>query len=295
MTGVHFHHHPALRRPALLAAFEGWNDAGEAATSALSAIGDAADAAVFAEIDAEDFIDYQVTRPVVRMGDDGARRLEWPQLRLSWAALPDAERDIVLLQGPEPNLRWPSFTTDVTRLAFDLGVGLVITVGALQVDVPHTRPVPVTGTATDAELGARLTLRRSGYEGPTGITGVLHAAAVGAGLDAVSLWAGVPHYLAATTYLPGAKALADRAQRLFGSALDLDELGEDADQQRAEIDDLVSDDGDLAEYVAELEARVDEQSREEASGHIGELPAPDVSGDELAAAFERYLRNRGDR
>jgi proteasome assembly chaperone (PAC2) family protein len=216
MVDVRRSDRPDLDRPALIAAFEGWNDAGQAASTAVGVLSREVDAASFAEIDAEEFVDYQVTRPLIRTDDDGGRRVDWPELRLSWASLPGAERDVVLLQGPEPNLRWRTFTRTVTELAEELGVGLVVTVGALQVDAPHSRPVPVTGTATDAELGARLTLRRSGYEGPTGITGVLHAAAVDTGFDAVSLWAGVPHYLAATTYLPGAHALAERAGRLLG-------------------------------------------------------------------------------
>lgn len=295
MDLLQLHHRPALRRPALIAAFEGWNDAGESATGAAQILAREAGAERFADVDAEAFFDYQVTRPMIRATDDGHRRIDWPANSFAWASLPDAERDVVVLDGPEPNLRWQAFTQTVIDLARDLDVGLLLTLGALQVDAPHTRAVPITGSATDADLGARVVLRRSAYEGPTGITGVLHQAAASAGLSAVSLWAGVPHYLAGTTYLPGAHALAERAARLVGAGVDLERLGRDATQQREEIDDLVSDDQDLSEYVAELESRVDAESRDEAVGEPRELPPPDVSGDELAAEFERYLRERRDR
>jgi proteasome assembly chaperone (PAC2) family protein len=274
---------PVLRRPILLAAFQGWNDAGEAATGAIEVLAKELDAEPFAEIDPEEFFDFQVARPSVRLTDGGARVLEWPENRFSWARLPGMERDVVLLSGTEPNLRWRTFTRGVLGLARELGVDTVVTLGALQVDVPHTRPVPVTGSATDEAVATALGLRRSRYEGPTGITGVLGHLATATGLRAMSMWAGVPHYLSGATYLAGALALAERVTRLLEIDLPLGDLARDAGKQREEIAELVADDDDLAEYVSELEERAD------SGGGLADGP---VSGDELAAEVERYLRDR---
>lgn len=277
---------PMLRRPVLIAAFQGWNDAGEAASGAAEVLAAETDAEGFAEIDPEDFFDFQATRPVVRNAGEGGRRIEWPGNLFSWSAVPGIERDLVVLQGTEPNLRWRTFTAAVTHLAQDLGVELVVTLGALQVDAAHTRPVPVTGTTTDLVLGAQLGLRPTRYEGPTGITGVLHHTCTEAGLQSTSLWAGVPHYLAGATYLAGTLALAERVVELLGAEVSLDSLAADAATQRDELSELVAEDNDLSEYVTDLEARMDAAP--------DELPEPSVSGDELAADFERYLRDRDD-
>lgn len=276
---------PTLRRPVLLAAFRGWNDAGEAASGAMEVLASELDAAPFAEVDAEDYFDFQVARPTVRMTDAGARAIDWPVNRFSWATLPGAHRDVVLLDGTEPNLRWRRFTTGVVDLARQLGVETLVTLGALQVDVPHTRAVPITGVATDEEVAGRLGLRRSRYEGPTGITGVLNHTASAAGLRAMSLWAGIPHYLAGTAYHPGSLALAERIVALLEVELPLDGLARQAVEQREEIGQLVADDEDLAEYVGELESRSDEE------GDPHGLPGAPVDGDELAAEVERYLRD----
>jgi len=280
---------PTLRRPVLIAAFKGWNDAGEAASGAAAVMSEVLGATPFADIDPEEFFDFQATRPTVRLVDGGHRTVDWPSNRFSWAELPGADRHVVLLEGTEPNLRWRRFTTAVVELATDLGVELVITLGALQVDVPHSRPVPVTGSTSDPALAQRLGLRRSLYEGPTGITGVLHAACADAGHESVSFWAGVPHYLAGTPYLAGALALAERVVDLLGADVPLDDLARDAAAQRDDIAELVAEDDDLAEYVGELERRDDLEVDD-----AGELPATPVSGDELAAEFERYLRDRGE-
>jgi proteasome assembly chaperone (PAC2) family protein len=281
---------PALRRPVLVAAFEGWNDAGEAATGAADAVRRATQATEFASIDSEEFFDFQATRPIVRLAEGGARELEWPSNEFAWARLPGADRDVVILTGTEPNLRWRTFTDGVVELARELGVELVVTLGALQVDSPHTRPVPVTGSASDRRLIERFSLRRSTYEGPTGITGVLHHVCAEAGLDAVSLWAGIPHYLAATVYLAGALALVDRFTRLLGADIALDDLARDAAEQRDDVAAFVAEDEDLAEYVTELERRYVEDQEVT----LEQLPAPTVTGDELAAELERFLRDRGD-
>lgn len=277
---------PALRRPVLLAAFQGWNDAGEAASGAVETLASAVGAEAFAEVDPEEFFDFQATRPFVRNDGDSGRRIDWPGNLFSWASLQGGDRDLIVLQGTEPNLRWRTFTEAVVHLARDLGVELIVTLGALQVDAPHTRTVPVTGSTTDIVLGAHLGLRTSRYEGPTGITGVLHQAATDAGLQSTSLWAGVPHYLAGTSYLPGSLALAERVVKLLDVQLPLDDLAKEAAGQREELSELVEEDADLADYVADLERRMDESP--------DELPAPSVSGDELAADFERYLRDRDE-
>jgi proteasome assembly chaperone (PAC2) family protein len=275
---------PALRRPVLLAAFAGWNDAGEAATGAAGYLARRLGAEPFADISSEEFFDFQVNRPTVRTAEDGRRVLDWPRNRFSWARVPGSPHDVVLLERTEPNLRWQAFAAAAVGVAQELDVELVVTMGALQVDVPHTRPVPVTGSASTPALAERLGLRTSTYEGPTGITGVLHHACTTAGLDAMSLWAGVPHYLAATPYLAGALALLRRIGRLLGADLPLAELAEDAEAQATDIAAIVAEDDDLVEYVAELEERTAEDP--------GELPAPLVSGDEIAEELERYLRDR---
>jgi proteasome assembly chaperone (PAC2) family protein len=279
---------PMLRRPLLLAAFQGWNDAGEAASGAVDVLSRELRAEPFAEIDPEEFFDFQVTRPTVRMAEGGARTLEWPENRFSWATLPGRGRHVVLLAGTEPNLRWRTFGRGIISMAKDLGVDTLVTLGALQVDVPHTRPVPVTGMATDEAVATRLGLRRSRYEGPTGITGVLNQMATGSGMRAMSMWAGVPHYLSGATYLAGALALAERVTRLLDVDLPLGSLARDAVAQRDEIAELVADDDDLAEYVNELEERTDGDG----GGGLDGLPGDALDADELAAEVERYLRDR---
>lgn len=277
-------HPPALRRPILLAAFHGWNDAGEAATGAIEVLSRELEAKPFAEVDPEEFFDFQVARPTVHLREGGERALDWPLNRFSWAKLPGERRDVVLLDGTEPNLRWRTFTGGILDLASGLGIQTVVTLGALQVDVPHTRPVPVSGSATDDTAAALLGLRRSRYEGPTGITGLLNHLATTSGLQAMSLWAGVPHYLSGTTYLAGALALVERVTRLLELDVPLGQLAQDAVAQRDEIAELVADDDDLAEYVSELEERADRSS--------GTLPGEGVSADEIAAEVERFLRDR---
>ena len=280
---IHVQDPPALHEPVLVAAFAGWNDAGEAATGALESLHNELDATLFAELDPEEFFDFQVNRPHVHTGEAGVRQLEWPTNRLSWAPLPDG-RHVVLLQGTEPSLRWRSFVDGVLDLAGGLGIRRVVTLGALQVDVPHTRPVPITAAAADPALAKRVGLRRSSYEGPTGITGVLSHMAHRRGLESASVWAGVPHYLAGASYLSGALALAERVTELLDVELSLAGLAREAVVQRDEIAELVADDDDLAEYVSELEERNDDVHLEEAE--------PEVDPGALADEVERFLRDR---
>lgn len=281
---------PPLRRPVLVAAFQGWNDAGEAASGAVDALRRATGGKTFADVDAEEFFDFQAVRPTVRILRGGSREVRWPENRFSWSHLPGTGRDLVVLSGTEPNLRWKAFNTGIVDLAASLGVELVVTLGALQVDLPHTRPVPVTGSASDPDLIKRFALRRSTYEGPTGITGVLHHACAAAGLPSISLWAGVPHYLAAASYLTATLTLAERVVGLLGADIHLDRLAREAAAQRDDIAEYVAEDEDLAEYVAELEQR--HHDEEELS--VEDLPATHITGDELAAELERFLRDRGD-
>lgn len=275
---------PSLRRPVLVAAFEGWNDAGDCASQALGRFHNALDGRQLAVVDPEPFFDFQLVRPTVSNTADGSRRVIWPETRLSTVTLQAAEHDLVLLRGPEPNFRWRSFTDELLELAAKLGVGMVVTTGALQVDVPHTRPVPVTATSPDPGLAAALGLSRSTYEGPTGITGVLHAAAAAAGFQAVSVWAGVPHYLAAAAYLPGVLALMQRLAALLGVQLSLDGLARDAHSQTEDIAELLADDEELAAYVHELEQRLPVTS-DDVAPHL-------MTGEQLAAEVERFLRDR---
>jgi proteasome assembly chaperone (PAC2) family protein len=272
---------PALQRPVLVAAFEGWNDAGEVASGTALLLHGELGAETFATIDPEPFFDFQLTRPQVHFTEDGTRAVRWPTNEFSWARAPG--HDVVVLQGTEPNLRWPSFVTGIRELVDELGVELVITLGALQVDTPHTRPVPVTGSATSADVAERLALRSTRYEGPTGIVGVLHAACVQAGVPALSLWAGVPHYLAATPYLAGVLALAERLELLLGVGLPLDRLADESGTQQDDIATVVAADPDLAEYVSDLEDSDEEPDV---------LPPTGMSGEQLAEELERYLRDR---
>ncbi|HVM19855.1 MAG TPA: PAC2 family protein [Egibacteraceae bacterium] len=277
---------PTLRRPVLVAAFKGWNDAGEAASGAVQMLWEALEAQTFAWIDPEEFFDFQLTRPTVRSVSGGGRAIDWPDNRFGWAELPGADRHVVLLDGTEPNLRWRTFSEGIADLALTLDVEMVLTVGALQVDVPHTRPVPVTGSAGDVRLASRLGLSRSTYEGPTGMTGVLHQACAKVGMEVVSLWGGVPHYLSGTPYLNATLSLTDRIVRVLDADVPLDELEREAASQVEDLRALLDEDEDLAEYVAELEDRF-------AEGDEDPLPEAGVTGDELAEEFQRYLRDRG--
>ena len=271
----------------LIAAFGGWNDAGEAATGAVEVLVREFGATPFAHIDGEEFFDFQATRPTVRLDEAGTRVVDWPRNRFSWAELPSSNRHVVLLEGTEPNLRWRTFTDGVLDLAESLGIDTVVTLGALQVDVPHTRPVPVTGVASDVAVATRLGLRPSRYEGPTGITGILNDRASARGLTAMSMWAGVPHYLAGTAYLTGALAIAERVAGLLDVDLSLGQLAHEAVEQRDEIAELVAGDDDLAEYVHELEERTDRDPRQD-----GEVELSDSGMDALVDEVERFLRDR---
>jgi proteasome assembly chaperone (PAC2) family protein len=264
----------------LIAAFRGWNDGGQGASLAAGFLARVWSAQRFADIDPEDFFDFQSTRPHVSLVDGLTRQIDWPDNAFFHARLADLDRDVVLMLGVEPNLRWRTFTTLVAGLARDLGVELVITMGALLADVPHTRTAPVTGSASDKELIERLGLQASRYEGPTGIVGVLHDACRQAGLPSVSLWAAVPHYVSLAPSPVAALALARRVGDLLKVSVDVSELEEAAERYREQVSEAVAADAETAAYVEELERRADE---------LG----PDLpSGDALAAELTRFLRER---
>ena len=273
---------PSLERPVMIAAFRGWNDGGQGASLAGAYLARAWAAVEFASIDPENFYDFQATRPTVSLVDGYTRQVEWPENAFLHAPMPGAGRDAIIMLGVEPNLRWRTFGELVTGLASEFGVELVITLGSLLADVPHTRPSPVTGSATDPDLVEQLGLQASRYEGPTGMVGVLHDACGRAGLKSASLWAAVPHYVSLTPSPRAAKALVDRLGDLLGADIDSGELDEAAEAYAQQVSEAVASDEETAAYVQELERRVDELAEE------GDLP----TGDAIAAELTRYLRER---
>ncbi|HEX9351984.1 MAG TPA: PAC2 family protein [Gaiellaceae bacterium] len=275
---------PQLERPILIAAFRGWNDGGQGASLATGYLAKLWEAKRFAEVDPETFFDFQATRPHVTLEEGLTRRIDWPATVFYHGRPPGLDRDAVLLLGIEPNLRWRTFTDLLIGFTQELGVELVVTLGALLADVPHTRPCPVTGSATDKQLVERLGLSASRYEGPTGIIGVLHDACLRAGLPSASLWAAVPHYVSLTPSPKAALALCERLGDLLGAQIDTGELEEAAENYSEQVSEAVASDPDTAAYIEELEQRADTLAEEEA------LP----SGDALAAELTRFLRERED-
>ena len=278
---------PELERPVLIAAFTGWNDAAEAASGALDTLKSNWEARRFGTFDAEEFFDFQATRPQIKLTEGVTRRIEWPENVVS-ATAPSLEtasgRGAVLLSGPEPNFRWRSFCAAVAELAKDLGVELVVTMGALLADVPHSRPVSVSANSQDPALVENLGLSASRYEGPTGITGVLHRSCAEGGLPSVSFWASVPHYLPAVPSAPATLALLNSLSSLLGMEVDTSELERTAEAYQEQVSVAVSQDSDLSSYVRMLEERFDAQADE------GPRNLP--SGDELARELEGFLRQQ---
>ena len=272
---------PELKKPVLVAAFRGWNDGGQAASMAGGYLAKQWAAARFADIDPENFYDFQVTRPQVSLVDGLTRKLDWPDNAFYHAHLAGSGRDAVVFLGIEPNTRWRTFTQLIVGLAADLEVEMVITLGALLADVPHTRPAPVTGSASDPKLVEELGLQASRYEGPTGIVGVLHDACRALALPSVMLWAAVPHYVSLAPSPRGALALCQRLGQMLEVSIDTGELEEASERYAEQVSEAVSSDADTAAYVEELEQRVDT---------IEELDIP--SGDSLAAELTRFLRER---
>ncbi|MEA2433992.1 MAG: hypothetical protein QOG54_1449 [Actinomycetota bacterium] len=283
---VTFHRDIELRSPILIAAFRGWNDAGDAASFAASHLARTWGAERLASIDPEEFYDFQAVRPHVELVDGITRKISWPSNEFMAARL-DGPHDVIVLIGTEPNVRWKTFSSLIVDIASSKGVELVITLGALLADVPHSRPVQITGTAVDPGLIARLGLHRSRYEGPTGIVGVLHDAFSQAGVGSASLWAAVPHYLAITPNPKAAMALVQNASELTDIETDITELEIASAAYEERVSEIVATDEDVQAYVALLEERADERSVEEAI-HPSELP----SADALAAEVEQFLQQR---
>jgi proteasome assembly chaperone (PAC2) family protein len=273
---------PELRSPVLVAAFRGWNDGGQGATLGGGYLAKNWGAESFAEIDSENFYDFQAVRPNVSLEDGLTRKIEWPTNTFLHAPIPGLDRDAVILLGVEPNLRWKTYTALVLEVVQDLEIELVVTLGSLLADVPHTRPAPVSAAASDASLVEELGVEPSRYEGPTGIVGILLDACRREGLPAVSLWAAVPHYVSLAPSPRAALALCTRLGELIGIDVDVAELEQAAEEYSQQVTEAVESDGETAAYVEELERRVDLLEAAE------ELP----SGESLAAELTRFLRER---
>ncbi len=274
---------PELIDPIVIAAFEGWNDAAESASSAMDHLMQVWEARIVGTVDPEDFYDFQVNRPMVGTDDNGHRRLSWPSTQIAIASPPDLDRDIILVRGIEPNMRWRQFSAEVLAACDELGGHLVVTLGALLADTPHTRPIPVTGTATEPDLVDRLKLAQSNYEGPTGIVGVLQDACVRLDIPAVSYWAAVPHYVAQPPCPKATMALLGQIEDLLEASIPLGDLAEEARAWERGVDELAEEDEDIADYVRALE-----ETRDTAD-------LPEATGEAIAREFERYLkRNRSD-
>jgi proteasome assembly chaperone (PAC2) family protein len=278
---LHVQRRPALHSPVLIAAFRGWNDGGQGASLAAGYLAKVWDARRFAEIDPEGFFDFQTTRPQVRLEEGYTRRIDWPETVFYHARPTGMDRDAVLLLGVEPNLRWRTFSGLIIDFAKELEVELMVTLGALLADVPHTREAPVTGSATDPALVEQLGLQASRYEGPTGIVGVVHDACRRANIPSASLWAAVPHYVSLAPSPKAAAALCGRLGGLLGAEIDTSELDEAAQAYVRQVSEAIATDDETAAYVEELERRVDE---------IDESDIP--SGESLAAELSRFLRER---
>jgi predicted ATP-grasp superfamily ATP-dependent carboligase len=279
VSHVRFQRRPELRQPLLIAAFRGWNDGGEAATTAAAYLRDRWGGEPFGQVDPEEFFDFQVTRPTVRLVDGVTRLIEWPASTFSHASLP--ERDVIVLLGIEPNVRWRTFTEAVIGAARDLGVETAVTLGAFLADVPHTLPTPVTGSAGDTGRAEELGLSTSRYEGPTGIVGVLHDAFAKAGMPTASLWAAVPHYLPGGPNPKAARALVEKVSVFAGLAIDTEPLVRAGETWESQITSTIEENAELAAYVKQLEAAASEREG---------LEIP--TGEALAAELERFLREQ---
>jgi len=271
---------PDLRDPVMIAAFEGWNDAGEAASAVIEHLAAAWDAEPVAAMDPEDYYDFQVNRPRVVI-EGGHGRISWRTTRILVAQNTSIGRDVILVQGIEPSFRWRAFAVELMELADTAGVSTVYTVGALLADVAHTRPIPVTATSEDPATRHRHDLEASTYEGPTGIVGVLADAAAQVGLVSISAWAAVPHYAGHTPSPKATLALVSRLEGLLDAPIDHGDLEDDARAWERGVNELASGDSDVAEYVESLEEAQDTAD------------LPEASGDAIAKEFERYLRRRG--
>jgi proteasome assembly chaperone (PAC2) family protein len=273
---------PDLDDPVLVAAFEGWNDAGEAATGVVEHLEESWQAVPLGKIDPEEYYDFQVNRPHVSVDETGVRSLDWPTTRVSLARPAGVGRDVVLVRGIEPNMRWRGFCVELLAAVRDLGVERIVTLGALLADVPHTRPVPVTVSTSDEKLAKSLGLEPSRYQGPTGIVGVLQDAARRDGLVATTLWAAVPHYVAQSPCPKATLVLLRRIEDLLNLPVPLGDLPDEARAWQHGVEELATEDPEIADYVRRLE-----QARDTTD-------LPEASGEHIAREFERYLRRRDE-
>lgn len=276
---------PQLRSPILVCTFRGWNDAAASASTALETIAESLDAEPLAEIDSEEYFDFQATRPTITLIEGQARRIDWPRNALTAVRVPAADHDLVLLDGTEPNLRWRTFSETIATAAETLGVEMVVTMGALVAEVSHTLPVPITGLASDEDLVEELDMQRSSYEGPTGIVGVVHDCCRRAGMTSASLWAAVPHYVAAVPNPKAALALLRRLEGLTGVAVDASELEREANSYEEQIGRAIAANPEIEELVERIEA----EQVEQLGGEVEDLP----SADTIAREFQRFLRQQG--
>jgi proteasome assembly chaperone (PAC2) family protein len=284
---MEIHQIPLLREPIMIMAFSGWNDAAEAASGAvehlLSGWRDKNDDVLpelIANVESEDFYDFQVNRPVVSIDESEIRSITWPSTQVFGMVIPSMKRDLVIVTGVEPSMKWKSFTSDLLDLADDLEVSLIVSLGSLLADTPHTRPISVTGTGAHPSIANRLGVSVSKYEGPTGILGIIQDGCVRRGIDAISLWAAVPHYASNAPSPKATLALINTLEEFLNIKIPLSDLPEKADAWEREVNDLAAEDSEIADYVKALEESKD----------AAELP--DVSGDTIAREFERYLRRQ---
>ena len=273
---------PQLRSPIMILAFSGWNDAGEAASAALEHLASIWPVQTIGEFDTEEFYDYQNNRPIVSVDESFNRSLTWPTTTVRGVSLPNYDRDLILVSGVEPSLKWRTFVGQLLDLGEDLDISMVVCLGSLLADVHHTRPIPVTATAARPEFGQRLGLEMSRYEGPTGILGAIQDACNQREIDALSIWAAIPHYVSSPPCPKATLSLLNHLEDLLELSIDLGELPEDAKAWEIGVDQLSQEDSEIADYVKSLE-----ESKDEAD-------LPEATGEAIAREFERYLRRRGE-
>ena len=280
---------PSLRSPVMVIAFTGWNDAGEAATGALSHVlgcwaDDESDVVpeLIAEIDPEDFYDFQVNRPLVYMDDSSIRSLTWPGAQVYSLAIPSLPHDFIIVRGAEPSMKWKTFTSELLDLADDCEVDLVITLGSMLADTPHTRPITVSGSGPHPDIAARLGVEISKYEGPTGILGVIQDACVRRGIDSISLWAAIPHYASNSPSPKAALALVNALEDFLDISIPQGTLPTEALSWEREVSELAKEDSDVAEYVKALEESKDATD------------LPEATGESIARELERFLRRQSE-
>ena len=273
---------PALRDPILIAAFQGWNDAAEAASKAVEHLLNLWPSQLIAEVESEEFYDYQVNRPQIFLDEEGERELSWPTTTVHAVTVPDFNRDLVIVTGVEPSMKWRTFVGELLSLGEDLNISLVVSMGSLLADVPHTRPIPVTLSAGNTALAKRFDVEMSRYEGPTGILGAIQDACNARDIDSVSLWAAIPHYVSTPPCPKATLALLNHLEDLLQLNIPEEELPDDARAWELGATQITQEDSEISEYVQSLEETKDAAD------------LPEASGESIAREFERYLRHRGE-